>query len=531
MLRPKTILWVDDEIETLDSQVLFLEQQGFAVERATNGDDALVMLRRQSYGVVLLDEQMPGTRGLDLVPALREIDAAMPVVMVTKSEEPATMRDAIGAEIADYLIKPVNPRQVLTVVTRLLEGDRIRQQRLSRDFVNRFRELEARRGEVLEWREWVELIAELAEWDDETLATLLGGMRSLSMSQIAQFAVLLTASLAAIIVVLWETGTMASAQTLVLGEAIPTLGFDIFAQTNVVSRFALIFCLAAGTASLPFLLMRSFTTPSAGGARASFFASAVFAGVLCLAAPAFAALFEAASVQAGSVLSMIAEALLSVAAITGLLAVGSALALSIANALSYDLYYKSLQPIASTRRRIFVARLSVIIVTGLAAIPALAASEETLIATSAALSLAASAFLPALVLGVWWKRATADAALAGMVAGLLLCLYYMVAPHVIPFAFYESSSFFSNASDAQVSAYEALRHSYYVADAAAQDAVLVDWEKAALTVANWWGLHGVFAALFAVPVGFIVIIGVSLFTRAPSDDVRRFVKSLRAGTA
>jgi cation/acetate symporter len=363
------------------------------------------------------------------------------------------------------------------------------------------------------------------------VATLLGGMRSLSMSQIAQFAVLLTASLAAIIVVLWETGTMASAQTLVLGEAIPTLGFDIFAQTNVVSRFALIFCLAAGTASLPFLLMRSFTTPSAGGARASFFASAVFAGLLCLAAPAFAALFEAASVQAGSVLSMIAEALLSVAAITGLLAVGSALALSIANALSYDLYYKSLQPIASTRRRIFVARLSVIIVTGLAAIPALAASEETLIATSATLSLAASAFLPALVLGVWWKRATADAALAGMVAGLLLCLYYMVAPHVIPFAFYESSSFFSNASDAQVSAYEALRHSYYVADAAAQDAVLVDWEKAALTVANWWGLHGVFAALFAVPVGFIVIIGVSLFTRAPSDDVRRFVKSLRAGTA
>ena len=165
MLRPKTILWVDDEIETLDSQVLFLEQQGFTVERATNGDDALVLLRRQPYGVVLLDEQMPGTRGLDLVPALRQIDASMPVVMVTKSEEPATMRDAIGAEIADYLIKPVNPRQVLMVITRLLEGDRIRQQRLSRDFVTRFRELEGRRHEVLEWREWVELVAELAEWE------------------------------------------------------------------------------------------------------------------------------------------------------------------------------------------------------------------------------------------------------------------------------------------------------------------------------------------------------------------------------
>jgi cation/acetate symporter len=250
-----------------------------------------------------------------------------------------------------------------------------------------------------------------------------------------------------------------------------------------------------------------------------------------LAAPAFAALFEAATVQAGDALFMIAEALLSVAAITGLLAIGSALALSIASALSYDFYYKSLQPTASTRRRLFVARLSVIIVTGLAAIPALVAPEETLIATSAALSLAASVFLPALVLGVWWKRATADAALAGMAAGLVLCLYYMIAPHVIPFAFYESSSFLSDASDAQASAYEALRHNYYLADASAKDAVLADWEKTALTVANWWGLHGVFAGLFAVPVGFIVIIGVSLFTRAPSDDVQRFVKGLRAGAA
>lgn len=165
MLRPRTILWVDDEIETLDSQVLFLEQQGFAVERATNGDDALVLLRRQSYGVVLLDEQMPGTSGLDLIPQIRAIDAAMPLVMVTKSEETGTMRDAIGAEIGDYLIKPVNPRQVHTVVTRLLEGHRIRQQRLSRDFASRFRDLEGRRGEALEWREWVELVAELADWE------------------------------------------------------------------------------------------------------------------------------------------------------------------------------------------------------------------------------------------------------------------------------------------------------------------------------------------------------------------------------
>src|ERR671925_331038 len=119
MPRPKSILWVDDEVESLTSHILFLEEQGFAVETATHGDDALVLLQRQPYGVVLLDEQMPGRRGLDLFQAIRAIDHGMPVVMVTKSEEPETLKDAIGAEISDYLIKPVNPRQILSVVTRL----------------------------------------------------------------------------------------------------------------------------------------------------------------------------------------------------------------------------------------------------------------------------------------------------------------------------------------------------------------------------------------------------------------------------
>lgn len=192
MSRPRTILWVDDEIETLDSQMLFLRQQGFTVEGAANGDDALAMLRKQSFGVILLDEQIPGTRGLDLVPMFRAIDASMPVVMVTKAEEPETLRDAIGAEISDYLTKPVSPRQVLSVITRLLEGDRIRQQRLSRDFVTRFRELEGRRGEHLEWREWVELIAELAEWEVKLGAAdepgLQEALRSLQLSMRQDFA-------------------------------------------------------------------------------------------------------------------------------------------------------------------------------------------------------------------------------------------------------------------------------------------------------------------------------------------------------
>src|SRR4029079_16330978 len=134
MPRPKSILWVDDEVESLTSHILFLEEQGFAVETSAHGDDALALLQRQPYGVVLLDEQMPGRRGLELFHAIRAIDHGLPGVMVTKSEETEPLKDGIGSAISDYLIKPVNPRQILSVVTRLLDGDRIRQQRLSRDF-------------------------------------------------------------------------------------------------------------------------------------------------------------------------------------------------------------------------------------------------------------------------------------------------------------------------------------------------------------------------------------------------------------
>lgn len=92
------------------------------METATNADDALELLRRHTYDLVLLDEQMPGTRGLDAYRDIREISPTLPVVMVTKSEEDTTLKEAIGANIRDYLVKPVTPRQVLTVITRILDG-------------------------------------------------------------------------------------------------------------------------------------------------------------------------------------------------------------------------------------------------------------------------------------------------------------------------------------------------------------------------------------------------------------------------
>jgi len=165
MARPKSILWVDDEVDGLAPHRRFLEDQGFTVAAAAHGDDALAMLRRQPYSVVLLDEQMPGRRGLELLPEIRAIDAGVAVVMVTQSEDEGTLRDAIGVAVDDYLVKPVHPRQILSVVTRLLDGERIRQQRLARDFVARFRELEGRRGSALAWREWIEFVVELSRWE------------------------------------------------------------------------------------------------------------------------------------------------------------------------------------------------------------------------------------------------------------------------------------------------------------------------------------------------------------------------------
>ena len=161
----KAILWVDDEAELLEPHRLMLSDRGYKVETATNADDALELLRRRPYDLVLLDEQMPGTRGLDAYRGIRELSPAMPVVMVTKSEEDATLKEAIGANIRDYLVKPVTPRQVLTVVTRILEGPLIRSQALARAFVERFRVIEAERYQGLEWRGWIDRFTELMQWD------------------------------------------------------------------------------------------------------------------------------------------------------------------------------------------------------------------------------------------------------------------------------------------------------------------------------------------------------------------------------
>jgi CheY-like chemotaxis protein len=165
MVRPsKRILWVDDEIDLLRPHLLFLQQRGYHVDAIANGDDALALLREHRYDLVLLDEQMPGTRGLEVLEVLRRDDPNARVVMVTKSEEDRTMTEAIGRRVDDYLVKPTSPRQVLSVVTRILEGSSIRQQQAAQDFASRFGRLSLLREEARTADDFAGLYTELVDW-------------------------------------------------------------------------------------------------------------------------------------------------------------------------------------------------------------------------------------------------------------------------------------------------------------------------------------------------------------------------------
>lgn len=107
------VLWVDDEIEMLKPHFLFLKERGYETSPCTNGLDALDLIQKETFDIVLLDENMPGLNGLETLDGIKNINPDLPVVMITKNEEEHIMEEAIGAKISDYLIKPVNPNQIL----------------------------------------------------------------------------------------------------------------------------------------------------------------------------------------------------------------------------------------------------------------------------------------------------------------------------------------------------------------------------------------------------------------------------------
>ncbi len=166
----RRILWVDDEVELLLPHRLVLEQRGYEVDTLPNGDDALSQLRRSTYDLVILDQEMPGRTGLEMLREVRGVDPRIAVIMVTKSEEESTLTEAIARRVDGYIVKPTSPRQVVSVVTRILEGPELRHERLARDFVQAYADMQSRIGSACDWRGWTELYDDLVDWELELSA-------------------------------------------------------------------------------------------------------------------------------------------------------------------------------------------------------------------------------------------------------------------------------------------------------------------------------------------------------------------------
>ncbi|UZG42851.1 sodium:solute symporter family protein [Caldimonas thermodepolymerans] len=320
-------------------------------------------------------------------------------------------------------------------------------------------------------------------------------------------------------------------------------GSEAEQATFVKSRrnfLALVFCLMVGTAALPHILMRYYTTPSVKEARESVAWSLFFIFLLYFTAPALAVLvkYEVFTLLVGTPFDQLPDwiaawsrvdpSLLSVTdvnkdgifqlgemkiggdiivlatpaigglpyVVSGMVAAGGlaaalstadGLLLTIANALSHDLYYKMIDPNAPTSRRVMISKMLLLVVALCAAYVAAQKPADILFLVSAAFSFAAAAFFPALVLGIFWKRATSAGAVCGMVAGLGLTFYYMATTQ--PW----------------------LRRVFGVTD----------------PIELWWGIEPISAGLFGVPVGFAVIIIVSLITPAPKKEIQELVEHVR----
>jgi DNA-binding response OmpR family regulator len=166
-MKPKRILWVDDEIELLRSHIIFLSEKGYEVDTVTNGEDAVASVKEKTYDLIFLDEMMAGMGGLETLGEIKEINSGIPVVMVTKSEEETLMNDAIGGKINDYLTKPVNPSQILLVCKKLLEGRKISGQYAAKDYLQDFNEISRQLLTNPDYDEWIEIYLKLTRWDVE----------------------------------------------------------------------------------------------------------------------------------------------------------------------------------------------------------------------------------------------------------------------------------------------------------------------------------------------------------------------------
>ena len=164
-MQKQKILWADDEIDLLKPHILFLEDRGYDVAAVNNGDEALEKCLQDSFDIVFLDENMPGLSGLETLDRIKEAKPNLPVVMITKSEEEHIMEEAIGAKIADYLIKPLNPNQILLSVKKILDNKRLVIEKTNIGYQQDFRNISMAFGDFMDHNDWMDINRKLLHWE------------------------------------------------------------------------------------------------------------------------------------------------------------------------------------------------------------------------------------------------------------------------------------------------------------------------------------------------------------------------------
>lgn len=178
-----SILWADDEIDLLKPYLMFLESKGLQVTAVNSGADAIDLLEKNNFDLLFLDENMPGMNGLEVIERTKQIRPNLPIIMITKSEEESLMEDAIGSKIADYLIKPLNPNQLLLSVKKIIEKKKLEEEKTNLSYQQEFNQLSLQYQSYLNAEEWVQIYKKITFWDLEIDRTENKSMAEVLQSQ------------------------------------------------------------------------------------------------------------------------------------------------------------------------------------------------------------------------------------------------------------------------------------------------------------------------------------------------------------
>jgi DNA-binding response OmpR family regulator len=182
-MRKIKILWTDDEVEALKPHIFFLEEKGYEIDTCSNGTDTIDLVKQNRYDLIFLDENMPGISGMETLRLIKQVSTEIPIVMITKSDEEELMEAAIGSEIADYLIKPVKPKQVLLVIKKILDQRRLVTEKTTTDYRQEFSRISNLISAASTFTDWTELYKKLVFWESELEKSTDTGMSEILKTQ------------------------------------------------------------------------------------------------------------------------------------------------------------------------------------------------------------------------------------------------------------------------------------------------------------------------------------------------------------